>query len=97
MPVQFKVPASPSRSTLTIDTFLGADFTNDPANVDIDKSPNILNMIRDVPGKVRKSMGYQTIAEFTDPINGYHTKRGKVHGLIHAGTKIYEGDYDSPT
>ena len=97
MPVQFKVPASPSRSTLTIDTFLGADFTNDPANVDIDKSPNILNMIRDVPGKVRKSMGYQTIAEFTDPINGYHTKRGVAHGLIHAGTKIYEGDYDNPT
>jgi len=97
MPVQFKVPASPSRSTLTIDTFLGADFTNDPANVDIDKSPNVLNMIRDVPGKVRKSMGYQTIATFTDPINGYHTKRGKAHGLIHAGTKIYEGDYDNPT
>ena len=97
MPVQFKVPASPSRSTLTIDTFLGADFTNDPANVDIDKSPNVLNMIRDVPGKVRKSMGYKTIAEFTDPINGYHTKRGVAHGLIHAGTKIYEGDYDSPT
>lgn len=97
MAVQFKVPASPSRSTLTIDTFLGADFTNDPANVDIDKSPNVLNMIRDVPGKVRKSMGYKTIAEFTDPINGYHTKRGVAHGLIHAGTKIYEGDYDSPT
>lgn len=97
MPVQFNVPKSPSRSTLTIDTFLGADFTNDPANVDIDKSPNVLNMIRDVPGKVRKSMGYQTIAEFTDPINGYHTKRGVAHGLIHAGTKIYEGDYDSPT
>jgi len=97
MPVQFKVPASPSRSTLTIDTFLGADFTNDPANVDIDKSPNVLNMIRDVPGKVRKSMGYKTIATFTDPINGYHTKRGKAHGLIHAGTKIYEGDYDNPT
>lgn len=97
MPVQFPVPKSPDRSTLTIDTFLGADFTNDPANVDIDKSPNVLNMIRDVPGKVRKSMGYQTIAEFTDPINGYHTKRGKAHGLIHAGTKIYEGDYDNPT
>ena len=97
MAVQFKVPKQANRSTLTIDTFLGADFTNDPANVDIDKSPNVLNMIRDVPGKVRKSMGYKTIAEFTDPINGYHTKRGEAHGLIHAGTKIYEGDYDSPT
>ena len=97
MAVQFKVPASPSRSTLTIENFLGADFTNDPAAVDIDKSPNLLNMIREVPGKVRKSMGWQTIAEFDGPINGYHTMHGKTHGLIHAGTKIYDGDYDSPT
>ena len=91
MAVQFKVPASPSRSTLTIENFLGADFTNDPAAVDIDKSPNLLNMIREVPGKVRKSMGWQTIAEFDGPINAYHTMHGKTHGLIHAGTKIYDG------
>ena len=94
MAVQFKVPAQTKRSTLTIDTFLGADFTNDPANVDIDKSPNVLNMIRDVPGKVRKSMGYQTLASFSDAINGYHTKHGKTNGLIHAGTTIYEGIED---
>lgn len=97
MAVQFKVPASPARSTLTIDTFLGADFTNDPASVDIDKSPNLLNMIREVPGKVRKSMGYKTMASFSDAINGYHTMRGKAHGLIHSGTKIYEADFDNPT
>lgn len=97
MAVQFKVPASPARSTLTIDTFLGADFTNDPASVDIDKSPNLLNMIREVPGKVRKSMGYKTQATFDGSINGYHTMHGKAHGLIHAGTKIYEADFDSPT
>ena len=94
MAVQYKVPKQTQRSTLTIDTFLGADFTNDPANVDIDKSPNVLNMIRDVPGKVRKSMGYQTLASFSDAINGYHTKHGKTNGLIHAGTTIYEGIED---
>lgn len=97
MAVQFKVPASPARSTLTIDTFLGADFTNDPAAVDIDKSPNLLNMIREVPGKVRKCMGYATQATFDGSINGYHTMHGQTHGLIHAGTKIYEADFDSPT
>lgn len=97
MAVQFKVPASPARSTLTIDTFLGADFTNDPASVDIDKSPNLLNMIREVPGKVRKSMGYKTMASFSDAINGYHTMGGAAHGLIHSGTKIYEADFDNPT
>ena len=96
MAVQFKVPSSPKRSTLTIDTFLGADFTNDPANVDIDKSPNLLNMIRDVPGKVRKSMGYKTIASFNGPINGYHTMHGK-GAVIHSGTKIYSADYDTPS
>lgn len=93
MAVQFKVPASPSRSTLTIDTFKGADFTNDPASVDIDKSPNILNMIREVPGKVRKSMGYQTKATYEGAINGYHTMHGKSRGLIHVGTKIIETDF----
>ena len=97
MATQFKVPESPKRSMLTIDTFLGADFTNDPANVDIDKSPNVLNMIRDVPGKVRKSMGYRKITSFSDAINGYHTKHGKTYGLVHAGTKIYEGNYENPT
>lgn len=93
MAVQFKVPKSPDRTTLTIDTFLGADFTNDPASVDIDKSPDLLNMIREVPGKVRKSMGWTTIAEYTDPINGYHTMRGKTKGLLHVGEKIYETDF----
>ena len=53
----FKVPSSPKKSILTIDEFLGVDFTNSPANVDIKRSPNAVNMIRDVPGKIRKSMG----------------------------------------
>ena len=97
MAVQFKVPAQTKRSTLTIDTFLGADFTNDPANVDIDKSPDLLNMIRDVPGKVRKCLGWQTISTFEDAINGYHTKRGVAYGLIHSGTNLYKADYDDPT
>ena len=97
MATQFKVPASPSRSTLTIDTFLGADFTNDPANVDIDKSPDLLNMIRDVPGKVRKCLGYKTIATFSDAIYGYHTKRGAAYGLIHSGKKLYTANYENPS
>lgn len=95
MAVSFKVPSSPSKSVLTIDTFLGADFTNSAASVENTKSPNTVNMIRDVPGKVRKCMGYETIDEFKDNdentlrINGFHTLRGDEYGLIHAGTNIY--------
>lgn len=64
MAVSFNVPKSPSRSVIQIENFLGADFTNSAANMDTGKSPNCINMIRDVPGKVRKCMGYETIATY---------------------------------
>lgn len=89
MATRFSIPKSPSRSILTIDTFLGADFTNSPSAVDITRSPNCQNMIRDVPGKVRKCMGYQTIETYNGPINGYHVLRGVENGLVHVGTEMY--------
>ena len=95
MAVSFNVPKSPAKSIFTIDNFQGVDFTNSPANIDPSKSPNSVNMIRDVPGKVRKCMGYHTIDTYLDDndeplqINGYHRKRGDEYGLIHAGTNIY--------
>lgn len=92
MAVNFSIPASPSRSVLTIDTFLGADFTNSPAAVDETRSPNCKNMIRDVPGKVRKCMGYHTVESYDGKINGFHTIHGDEYGLIHAGTKIYHNN-----
>lgn len=89
MATKFSIPSSPSRSVLTISTFLGADFTNSPAAVSENQSPNCKNMIRDVPGKVRKCMGYKKIAEYDDQINGYHYIRGEQYGLVHAGAKMY--------
>ena len=72
MAVQFNVPSSPARSVSTISTFLGADFTNSPAAVSESQSPNCINMIRDVPGKVRKCMGYHTVKDYKAKINGFH-------------------------
>lgn len=46
MAVNFSVPSSPARSVVQINQFLGVDYTNSPANVDIEKSPNGQNMIR---------------------------------------------------
>ena len=95
MAVSFNVPKSPAKSILTIDTFQGVDFTNSPANVADSKSPNAVNMIRDVPGKVRKCMGYETVATYKDgednplPINGFHLLRNDESGFIHAGTSIF--------
>ena len=64
MAVQFKVPKSPAKSIYEIDAFKGVDFSNSPANIDDTKSPNAINMIRDVPDKVRKRMGYEVLKHY---------------------------------
>lgn len=93
MATSFKVPKQVAKSVLLIDEFLGADFTNSPANIDDNKSPNCVNMIRDVPGKVRKRQGYYLVKDYgSDNINGYHFRRGDKNPLVHVGTKIYQDD-----
>ena len=92
MAVQFKVPKSVPRSISVIDEFLGVDFTNSSAAIDIRRSPNGQNMIRSVPGKVRKSLGWTTQTTYPDEkINGCHFLRGESGYLIHAGTNLYYG------
>ena len=86
---QFSIPAQPSRSILKIDTFLGVDYTNSPSNVDKRRTPGGENMIRDVPGKVRKCMGYETVRRFGARINGVHFRTGSEEYLVHAGTELY--------
>ena len=68
MPVTFKVPKSPEKSVYQINEFKGVDFSNSPANIDDNKSPNAINMIRDVPDKVRKRMGYEVITRYDNLI-----------------------------
>jgi len=58
MAVKFKVPKSPKRDIAISDTFMGVDLTNTGANIDGYRSPHAPNMVRNVPGKVRKRMGY---------------------------------------
>ena len=89
MATTFKVPSSPARSLCNINSFLGCDFTNSPAAVSESMSPNCVNMIRDVPGKVRKCMGYQTQETYTDKINGYHQLQDAEYPVVHSGTKMY--------
>ena len=69
MAVSFKVPASPKRSIFVIDEFQGVDLTNTGSNIDDTRSPNAENMIRYVPGKVRKRMGYEKDVIFGQDIN----------------------------
>ena len=66
--ISFKVPSSPEVQVYENDRFLGADFTSDSANVDDTKSPNTENMVRSVPGKVRKRMGYSLYQTYSGNI-----------------------------
>jgi len=80
--------AAPSLSVVRIEDFLGVDLTNQPTNVDAKRSPDARNMIRDVPGKVRKRMGYRTMYTLEGQVNGFHRLNGKPP-LIHAGGNLY--------
>ena len=48
---RFSVPSSPARNVVKIETFKGVDLNSSPSNVEITRSPNAPNMMRDVPGK----------------------------------------------
>ena len=74
MPVKFKVPKSPSRQIFNIENFLGVDLTNSGTTMDEVRSPNAENMVRLVPGKVRKRTGYKTNILFSSK---YDVNRAK--------------------
>lgn len=90
---RFSVPSSPSRSVVKIETFKGVDLNSSPSNVETYRSPNAPNMMRDVPGKVRKRQGYEKTATYGGRINGVHIlediEAGEKKVLIHAGDKLY--------
>lgn len=89
---QFDIPAESKKYSTVIEYFRGVDLNNSPSNVDRSRSPAAPNMIRDQVGKVRKRMGYTTVATVPDGarINGVH-KLGE-ETLVHAGAKLYRWD-----
>ena len=94
--IQMPSASAPSLSVVKVEDFLGCDLTNEATNVDARRSPDATNMIRDVPGKVRKRMGWHTVYTLDGQINGCHRLNGKP-ALIHAGTKLYQVGEDGCT
>ena len=89
MAVQFNIPRSPTKQVYECTNFLGADFTSEASTVDDTKSPNVENMIRSVPGKIRKRMGYKLFADYGETIYGVHHLSTTDVWLIHSGDKLY--------
>ena len=94
MATQFKVPKSPQKSIQLLEDFRGVDFTNASSNIDVNRSPNCQNMIRDVPGKVRKSLGWHTVKTYDEEskINGVFYLVKDDTPIVHCGTKLYYDD-----
>lgn len=88
---RLSVPKSPARNSIILNNFVGADFTNDPSSVSQYQVTECENMIRDVPGKMRKCMGYHSIGHYNGRINGFH-KVNASEGIIHAGKSLYWHD-----
>ena len=78
---------SPPIYTTTINYFRGVDVTSAPINVAQGRAFNAPNMIRDVPGKVRKRMGYELVQTFSGRVNGMFSFDG--HQVFHIGEKLY--------
>ena len=89
MSIHFNIPKSPAKQVYEATKFLGADFTSESSTVDDTKSPNVENMIRSVPGKIRKRMGYQKLFDYGAPIYGVHHLSTTDVWLVHAGNKLY--------
>lgn len=87
---QLDPPTPIERSVTKIENFKGVDLTNSPTNVDSGRSPEAPNMVRDVPGKVRKRMGYHLDATYNDTIYGVHHLDGQ--RFVHAGKNLYQGE-----
>lgn len=78
-----------SKNVVQFNTFRGCDLTNAGTDMDADKSPNCVNMIRDVPGKIRKRMGYHLDESYGAQINGYHYLNNEKMACVHAGKNFY--------
>lgn len=89
---QFNVPARPARNVLTVDTFLGVDFTSDPGSVNEYQSPYAENMIRSVPGKMEKCVGWHTVRQYEGRVNGSYCRLNDEERLYHVGDKLWHGD-----
>ena len=96
---RFDVPESPVRNVYTITNFLGCDFTSSPSAVDNNHSSNCVNMIRYMPGKVRKRTGYFEVVKGSGKVHSFW-KWDNNNYLVHIGRSLYhigknsEGEFD---
>ena len=90
----FDIPSPAPRGVEIIEEFRGVDLNSSPTVVSKYRSPEAPNMMRDIPGKVRKRQGYEKLKHYDGQINGVFRLNDRI--VIHAGDKLFlqntEGD-----
>ena len=69
----------------------GVDFKNDESLVNLNRSPDALNVYKDYSAEgncIQTRPGYRELAQFVGPINGLYIYNNTT-ALVHAGTKLY--------
>lgn len=72
----------------------GVDFKNDESLVDLNRSPDALNVYKDYSAEgncIQTRPGYSELAKFEGNINGLYIYNNTT-ALVHAGTKLYLWD-----
>ena len=91
----FRFGSPPSVKKLDIEKFKGVDFSNNPIQVDLSRSPDCVNMISDLTGFPVKRYGYRKVSEFpTGSVHGIYklVTTGVKKFIVHHGNKLYEMD-----
>ena len=97
--MKFSIPQEERVYQMSIEKCNGVDLHNSPSKIRMNRSPSCPNMIRETPGHNVKRMGYETIFDLTDRINGIHILRlsDNEDYVIHSGTKYYKSDLETTT
>lgn len=82
-----QVPNAPQTRRTLITEFRGADLHNSPSAMHLSRSPMCVNMMRSVPNKVRKRMGYHLVHDYGKRINGHYLYNGQE--VVHAGNCLF--------
>ena len=86
---RFNTPqgSSPNIFTKRYDRFSGVDFSTDSSQIDDNRSPIAVNIVSDAGGYPQKRVGWRTLTQFDEKINGIYYLDGEI--IVHSGGAFY--------
>lgn len=85
--LNFSGGSSPVKKVLEITSFAGIDLSSAPADIDIKRSPDAINMMPDSKGNPIKRPGFEFVRNLPGRINGSFALGDK--RIIHAGDALF--------